>query len=67
MIGAPDQKERRVSDSSTDVKISTYSTPADLYQALARVFPEQSNNGTRWVTFTHDGISLTFFAPREES
>lgn len=51
---------------STDVHVSTFDTPAPLYAQLVRLFGEQSNNGTSWVTFTADGIRLSFFAPRDK-
>lgn len=46
----------------TEVKV--HDTPQPIYEALARVFDEQSRNGHHWVTFDADGVSVTMI--REE-
>ena len=52
---------------STKLRIESFDTPAPLYAALSRVFGEDNNNGTRWVKFDHDGVTLSFFAPYDDS
>ena len=51
---------------STHVAIQNHDTAPELFDALARVFVVHEQSGTRWVTFTVDGVRLTFFAERQD-
>jgi hypothetical protein len=52
---------------STQVTIHEHNTPADLYEALVRAFPEHENGGTRWVTVKADNVTLTFYGSDKPS
>lgn len=47
---------------STQIKV--YNTPEDIYEALARVFSEESGETSRWVRLSQDGAEVTFFAAK---
>ena len=51
----------------TNIAIHVHDTPDVIYDALARVFPEQSGEVNRWVRIvTDNGVELTFFATLKE-
>ena len=51
----------------TSIAIHVHDTPDVIYDALARVFPEQSGEVSRWVRIvTDNGVELTFFATLKE-
>jgi hypothetical protein len=56
-----------MSTGRASVKVSCYSTPAPLYDALCQVFNEDRSQGIKWVSFLADnGVALTFYAADDE-
>lgn len=52
---------------TSEVHLSFHDTPDDMFTALRRVFSEQENEGTRWVSLNVEGVRVTFFASRSAS
>lgn len=54
--------------SGIDLSLTVHDTPAEIYDALRRVFDEHTGDrGSKWVMFTTNDVKVTFFAPRATS